>query len=102
FPRMSRFALACVLTSSVTVWAVPVFAQVNVAGYNIAALRHERVGENRGLLTGAVELEQGDTKLYADEVEVFENEDRVIARGNVVLSQCNHRIAADRAAFNTK
>jgi LPS-assembly protein len=54
------------------------------------------------LLTGAVELEQGDTKLYADQVEVFEGEDRVIARGNVVLVQGNNRIAADHAEFNTK
>ena len=40
--------------------------------------------------------------LYADEVEVFEGQDRVLARGNVVLIQGNNRIAADHAEFNTK
>ena len=99
---MPRTVLACALASSVVAWTTPSFAQVNVAGYNIAALRQERLGENHGLLTGAVELEQGDTTLYADEVEVFEAEDRVVARGNVVLTQGNNRIAADSADFNTK
>jgi LPS-assembly protein len=99
---MSRFVLGPIVVLVAITWALPAAAQVNVAGYNIAALRQERLGEHHGFLTGAVELEQGDTKLYADEVEVFENEDRVIARGNVVLSQGNNRIAADRADFNTK
>ena len=99
---MPRLVLGPIFALVAVTWALPAAAQVNVAGYNIAALRQERLGENHGFLTGAVELEQGDTKLYADEVEVFENENRVVARGNVVLSQGNNRIAADRADFNTK
>ena len=53
-------------------------------------------------LVGAVELEQKDTKLYADELEYFGDQDRAIATGNVVFTQGNNRIAADRADFNTK
>src|SRR6185436_13630727 len=60
------------------------------------------IGEDRLQLTGQVELEQGDGKLYADEVELFTKEDRAVATGNVVLTQGNNRIAADRAEFNTK
>ena len=62
----------------------------------------ERIGENHWKLTGAVEIERDDTKLFADEVEVFNDTDRVIARGNVVVNTQDSRIAADRADFNLK
>jgi LPS-assembly protein len=51
---------------------------------------------------GEVEMESGDTKIYADDVEFWVNEDRVAARGNVVYTQGNNRVAADRAIFNVK
>ena len=84
--------------------ASPLYAQsgINIPGYNIITLTQDRLDENHGLLIGSVELTQGDTSLYADEVEVFEGQDRVIARGNVLLVQGNNRIAADHAEFNTK
>ena len=84
--------------------ASSLFAQSadQIPGYNIVTLTQDRLDENHGLLIGSVELTQGDTSLYADEVEVFEGQDRVLARGNVVLIQGNNRIAADHAEFNTK
>ena len=51
---------------------------------------------------GEVELENGDTKIYADDIEAWINEDRVVASGNVLFVQGNNRVSADRAAFNTK
>ncbi|MEQ1869947.1 MAG: putative LPS assembly protein LptD [Vicinamibacterales bacterium] len=75
---------------------------VNVAGFDIKADRQERLGEHHALLVGKVELERGDTKLYADEMEFFDDKDLVLARGNVVLTQANNRIASDTAEFNTK
>ena len=51
---------------------------------------------------GHVEFDDGDMKLYADELEWFQNEDRVVAIGNVVFIQGNNQIAADRAEFNTE
>jgi len=53
---------------------------------------------------GHVELHdpQNKTDLYADLVEFFEDENRAVATGNVVLSQGTNRIAAERAEFNTK
>jgi LPS-assembly protein len=77
-------------------------AQQGITAWNVVAKVQERIGENHGKLIGAVELEQGDTKLYADEVEYFNDEDRAIATGNVVFSQGPNTIAADRADFNTK
>lgn len=64
--------------------------------------RRERIGENHWRFLGHVELERGDTKLYADTIEFFSGEDRAVAAGNVVLTQGSNRIAADRAQFNTK
>ncbi|MGE3179458.1 MAG: LPS-assembly protein LptD, partial [Vicinamibacterales bacterium] len=73
-----------------------------LSGFDSVSFSRERVSENHWKLTGAVELEQKDTKLYADEVEIFTDQDRAVARGNVVFTQGGNRIAADRADFNTK
>ena len=62
----------------------------------------ERISETHLKFTGGVEFEQGDTTLFADEVEFFTDQDRALARGNVVISQGRNRIAADRADFNTR
>ncbi len=62
----------------------------------------ERIGENHIKRIGHVEFVQGDSSLYADEVEIFQDENRAIATGNVVLTQGTNRIAADRADFNTE
>ena len=51
---------------------------------------------------GEVELESGDSKIYADDVEAWLNENRVVANGNVLFVQGNNRISADKADFNTK
>jgi LPS-assembly protein len=51
---------------------------------------------------GEVELESGDTKIYAEDIEAWVNEDRVVASGNVLFVQGNNRVSADKADFNTK
>jgi LPS-assembly protein len=89
------------LVLTLTVAASPLSAQQLLPEWNIVAEKQEQLGEKHGLLIGAVEIEQGDTKLYADEVEILD-EERTVARGNVVLTQANNRIAADRAEFNTR
>jgi lipopolysaccharide assembly outer membrane protein LptD (OstA) len=86
--------------ASMTIAISPLCAQV-LPEWNVIAAKQEQLGENHGLLTGAVEIEQGDTKLYADQVEILDQE-HMVATGNVVLTQANNRIAADRAVFNTK
>jgi LPS-assembly protein len=89
------------LALMLTFAASPVSAQQLLPEWNIVAEKQEQIGEKHGLLIGAVEIEQGDTKLYAEQVEILD-EERIVATGNVVLTQANNRIAADRAEFNTR
>jgi LPS-assembly protein len=85
-----------------TLTASAASAQVTIAGYTIQADRQERIGENHWILSGNVELEGENTKLYADEVEFFVDQDRAVCRGNVTLTQGENRISAERAEFNTR
>ncbi len=62
----------------------------------------QRTGANHSVLIGHVEIARPDFQIYADQVELFTDQDRAIATGNVVLSQGNSRIAADRGDFNMK
>jgi len=101
---MKRYLLPWLIAALPLVTASTLWAQsgINIPGYTIITDTQDRLDENHGLLIGHVELLQGDTQLYADQVEVFEGQDRIIARSNVVLIQGNNRIAADHAEFNTK
>lgn len=77
--------------------------QVAVPGFDrLTAYKYEKLGEKHYLFTGAVELEKGDSSIYADSVEYFEDQERVLATGNVVVTQGANRIAADKADFNTR
>jgi LPS-assembly protein len=51
---------------------------------------------------GKVEMQRGDTTIFADDVRVNEETNHAIATGNVVFSQANNRIVADRAEFDTE
>src|ERR1700754_2870167 len=76
-------------------------AQTTLSGFDSTSDSRERISENHWKLTGGVELnDQKDTKLYADDVEIFVDQDRAIATGNVLVTQGNNRISADRADFN--
>jgi LPS-assembly protein len=77
-------------------------AQQAASNYKVSAKVQERISETHLKFTGGVEFEQGDTTLFADEVEFFTDQDRAIARGNVAISQGRNRIASDRADFNTR
>jgi LPS-assembly protein len=63
-----------------------------------------RIGPNHYIRQGRVEIHDAKNKtdIYADLVEFFEDEDRAVAVGNVVLSQGTNRISAERAEFNTQ
>jgi LPS-assembly protein len=62
----------------------------------------ERQGEYHWKLTGDVEIEKEDMKIFADEVEIFTDRDLMLARGNVTLTTPTQRISADSLEFNTK
>ena len=78
-------------------------AQEQISGIDsIVAQTQRQIGQNHRQLVRNVELKLGDTMLYADEVEVFTDENRLVARGNVALVQTTNRITADSAEFNYK
>jgi LPS-assembly protein len=78
-------------------------AQQGVPGFDNAVSEHqERIGEKHFKLTGQVELKRTDVEIYADAVEIFTDQDRAVATGNVLIVQTGNRIAADSADFNTR
>ena len=62
------------------------------------------INQKHYIRQGNVEIHdpQSKTDIYADLIEFFEDENRAVATGNVVLAQGVNRIAAERAEFNTK
>ena len=99
---LRHFATCFVLLTLVGV-AAPARAQISIAGFDrLAAFKQEKLGDKHYLLSGSVELEKGDSSIYADSIEYFEDQDRAVATGNVVVTQGANRIAADRADFNTR
>jgi LPS-assembly protein len=53
------------------------------------------------ILTGQVELPLGpQTTLFADQVEMFKDTNRVIAQGNVVFATAEGRLSADRLEYD--
>lgn len=61
-----------------------------------------QIDENHWKLTGDVEIESGETKFFADEVEIFLDRDLMVAKGNVVMATATQRIGADSMEFNMK
>ena len=51
---------------------------------------------------GRVEMERGDTKIFADDVRWMTDTNQAVATGNVVFAQGANRISAERAEFNTE
>ena len=49
-----------------------------------------------------VQIDCDDMQFFADHMELFQNEGRVIATGNVVYISGGNRINAERMEFNTK
>jgi LPS-assembly protein len=62
----------------------------------------ERIGDTHWKLTGDVEIDKDDTKIFADEVEIFTDRDLLLARGNVTVTTPTQRISADSLEFNTR
>jgi LPS-assembly protein len=78
-------------------------AQLSVGGFDrIVAFSQQKLGDKHYQLSGSVEMEKGDTSIFADLVDYYEDEERVVARGNVVVTQGANRIAADHAEFSTR
>jgi LPS-assembly protein len=69
---------------------------------NVQSLRQEITNNQKTQHhIGKVELVSGDLTVYADDVWLYTDENRFVATGNVVFSQGNNRISAERAEFDT-
>jgi lipopolysaccharide assembly outer membrane protein LptD (OstA) len=78
-------------------------AAAQIPGFtNSASWKSERISENHWRLTGAVEVSRDDMTFFADQVDFYTDTNRLVAVGNVVFQQIDHRIAAERADFNTR
>src|SRR6185295_20195209 len=99
-----RRAVLVVLVLSLSLTAPSAWAQQSLSGWTVVGDTTDRISENHFALDGHAEIsdEQSNTKLFADHVDFFPDENRAIASGNVLFSQGNNRIGADRADFNTK
>jgi LPS-assembly protein len=62
--------------------------------------RFEIVAANHLRYSGGVEQELGETKISADQVDVYLDTNRLVASGNVVFSTSEGRLAAERVDYN--
>ena len=60
------------------------------------------VNETHTILVKDVHVDCNDIQLFADQVELFSDVDRMIATGNVVFVSGTNRISAERMEFNTR
>jgi LPS-assembly protein len=85
--------------------AAPAAAQQPNVPYELRCVTKEVENEHyrcKGDVVFVQGDKESDTKVWADELEWFKNEDRAIAIGNVHFTQGRNQITADRAEFNTK
>jgi LPS-assembly protein len=65
-----------------------------------------QIGPNQHRLTGSVEqpvqIDCDDLQLFADKVELFRAEGKVLAEGHIVFVSGTNRISAERMEFNTR
>ena len=90
----------CLVIAMTAMTADTTCAQNLLAGLSYTAV-DTTVSADRLTLTGAVEIDSGVWRLYADdEVVIFTNESRLIASGNVVFISEGGQIAASRVEFD--
>jgi len=96
---------------TVVLWhagAIPASAQ-SLAGCKLEQMRHSTIAQvapNHLVLTGSVEqpvqIDCDELQLFADKVEMFRSEGRVVADGHVLFVSGTNRISAERVEFNTR
>src|SRR3981081_4436308 len=98
-------ALSAIFLVVLTLVAVPARAvgqQPAPGSDTTIADRHDVINDKEHHYIGKVEFDAGDSKLYADDVWYYVDENRAVATGNVVFRQGTNQISADRAEFDTK
>src|SRR5215471_6053547 len=105
FALMLRTALLSVI--AVAAVALPAHAQNAPGGcskmWEISSGDVQQVnGANHTILVRNVQINCNDVQLFADQVELISDADRMRATGNVVFVSTGNRISADRLDFNTR
>jgi LPS-assembly protein len=73
----------------------------NLRGISVASSwKFERVGDHLHLIDQAA-IEGPNLKFFADDIDLYEDTNRVVASGNVVFTNADGRISAERVEFNT-
>ncbi len=67
---------------------------------NFSSWKFERVGDHLHLINQAA-IEGPNLKFFADDVDLYTDSNRVVASGNVVFTNADGRISAERVEFNT-
>jgi LPS-assembly protein len=67
---------------------------------NFSSWKFERVGDHLHLINQAA-IEGPNLKFFADDVDLYVNTNRVVASGNVVFTNADGRISAERLEFDT-
>jgi LPS-assembly protein len=67
---------------------------------NSSSWKLERVGDHFHLMNQAA-IEGRDFKFFADDVDLYVNTNKVVASGNVVFTNADGRISAERVEFDT-
>ena len=100
-PRFTLTLAACFVCvgASVAAQTAPPAPQ----GYTASQGRFERVTATHWRFEEQVELDhQSGVKFFADEVDLHTDTNLLIARGNVVVTNADGRISAERIEFNTR
>jgi LPS-assembly protein len=103
FASTMRWArLACWLLCAICLLPAAAAAQEMAGCETSKQWSIDRLGKNHIKLVGQVEVNCGEETFFADEIEMFTDEHRMIATGNVVFTSGTSRIAAERLDFNTE
>ena len=67
---------------------------------NFSSWKFERIGDHLHLINQAA-IEGPNLKFFADDVDLYVNTNKVVASGNVVFTNADGRISAERVEFDT-
>ena len=95
--------LFCSALLCLTLAPRPTEAQL-LPGFNFDSRQFtiEQLSETHVRLTGEVEIDGGAWEFHADQVDLFSDDSRLVAYGNVVYAAEGTHMAADRVEFNTE
>jgi len=99
--RRAAYACAVLLLASSAAQAQPP-AQTPVADSTKSDSREGTNEQKDWHFIGSVEFVQKDTTIYADDAWYYSDGTKFVAKGNVVFSQADNRISAERIEFNTE